>query len=392
MKGKFFLSLVCAAAVCFTAAGLAGCAGNNDSDNTAEPPTEGLEYTLNDDGKSYSVTGIGSATDTKIVISAEYEGKPVTDIGKSAFAENQSITSVTVPDSVTVIKTSAFADCSSLKEVKLSYGLEELWQSVFYNCSALENVVLPDSLMSVGAGCFSDSDGSKLKNFRYTEQEGVLYVGTARNPYHALVGMATKGATTAFTVHKDTKVIATGAFENNRNTLQNIFFPQELTGINVPRSLFNNLLRTGKFNVNSANGYYLGTAPQSGNKGNPYVALIDAASAGFALKDGVKIIAGDGLRANTQNSFATQTEIVIPDGIDSIGEYAFLGFDKLEKITLPSSLTILSRHLFDKCSALTDITFKGTKAQWNAIKKSSNWDVNTADYTIHCTDGDIAKA
>ncbi len=54
----------------------------------AEKPvevTEGLEYSLNDDGESYSVTGIGSASATYIVIAEEYEGKPVTSIGDSGF-------------------------------------------------------------------------------------------------------------------------------------------------------------------------------------------------------------------------------------------------------------------------------------------------------------------
>ena len=37
------------------------------------------------------------------------------------------------------------------------------------------------------------------------------------------------------------------------------------------------------------------------------------------------------------------------------------------------------------------ITYTGTQAQWNAISKGSNWNYNTGSYTIHCTDGDIAK-
>ncbi len=48
------------------------------------PQTEGLEYKLNSDG-TYSVTGIGSCTDSEIYIPYEYNGKAVTAMGESAF-------------------------------------------------------------------------------------------------------------------------------------------------------------------------------------------------------------------------------------------------------------------------------------------------------------------
>lgn len=336
------------------------------------------------DGESYSVTGLGTATDSKIVISAEYEGKPVTDVGQQAFSDCKNITSVTIPDSVTIVRTGAFANCTALKEVKLSSKLEEIWQRVFYNCTVLENLTLPDSLLSVGNASFYDANNGKLPKFKYTEQGGMQYVGTASNPYYALVGMVRTGLYIAADINKDTKVIADGAFDENWETLQAVYFPQELTGINVPRSVFRQLLNGGKFALN--NGCCLGSMPEAGNtqSNHPNVAYIKGATANFP--EGTKIISADGLKG-----FVSQTEIVVPDGVDSLGEYAFMSFKSLERITLPASLTILPRYIFNGCSALTDITYKGTKAQWNAIKKSSRWNANTAEYTVHCADGDISK-
>lgn len=57
-------------------------------------PTAGLKYMLSSDGKSYSVTGIGMATKTDIIIASEYNGKPVTSIGSNAFNDCSNITSV----------------------------------------------------------------------------------------------------------------------------------------------------------------------------------------------------------------------------------------------------------------------------------------------------------
>jgi hypothetical protein len=46
--------------------------------------TEGLEFTLNEDGTEYSVTGY-TGDSTQVVIPAEYNGLPVTSIGYRAF-------------------------------------------------------------------------------------------------------------------------------------------------------------------------------------------------------------------------------------------------------------------------------------------------------------------
>lgn len=43
-------------------------------------------------------------------------------------------------------------------------------------------------------------------------------------------------------------------------------------------------------------------------------------------------------------------------------------------------------------SSLTDIYYEGTIADWKAIKKADEWDYNTGNYTIHCTDGEIKKS
>lgn len=53
-----------------------------------KPATKELNYTLNDDDKSYTVTGISRyVAVTDIVIAAEYNGKPVTGIDNYAFEE-----------------------------------------------------------------------------------------------------------------------------------------------------------------------------------------------------------------------------------------------------------------------------------------------------------------
>ena len=86
------------------------------------------------------------------------------------------------------------------------------------------------------------------------------------------------------------------------------------------------------------------------------------------------------------------TELVIPNGVTRIGSYAFRNCTGLTSITIPNSVTSIWQQAFYGCTGLTSITYTGTKAQWDAINKGSGWNSNTGAYTIHCTDGDIAKS
>lgn len=65
---------------------------------------------------------------------------------------------------------------------------------------------------------------------------------------------------------------------------------------------------------------------------------------------------------------------------------------KVITLTLPKSMRAIYWDAFYDCSSLTSIIFEGTKAEWNALTKYSDWNGNTGAYIVHCTDGDIEKA
>ena len=68
------------------------------------------------------ITGIGTCTDTNINIPATISGYTVVGIASSAFSNNSSLTSVTIPNSVTSISDSAFSGCSSLTTINCGFA------------------------------------------------------------------------------------------------------------------------------------------------------------------------------------------------------------------------------------------------------------------------------
>lgn len=87
-----------------------------------------------------------------------------------------------------------------------------------------------------------------------------------------------------------------------------------------------------------------------------------------------------------------KTSIIPADGsVTSIGDYVFSDCTNLTSITIGNAVTSIRKYAFSYCTSLTSITFQGTMVQWNKIIKGYKWDDNTGNYTIHCTDGDIAK-
>jgi hypothetical protein len=149
-KSLLIMLLVLACLLALTA-----CFGENHTHVfDTEEDSKGLEFRLNADGKSYSVTGIGICNDTDIVIPSVYNGLPVTIIGDYAFLWCDSLTSIEIPDSVTSIGGEAFACCGSLTSIEIPGSVTNIGDYAFYDCNSLTSVVIPDSVTSIGLNAF----------------------------------------------------------------------------------------------------------------------------------------------------------------------------------------------------------------------------------------------
>lgn len=389
---------------------------NGVCDKCGAKPSEGLEYTLNSDGKSYSVSGIGTCTDKNIIIPDTYKSLPVncikndafngcaeltsiaiadsvTSIDYRAFCGCKELTSITIPDSVTSIGSSAFSGCKGLTSIAIPDGVTKIDIATFEGCTGLTSIIIPDSVTSIDDRAFYDC--TELANI--TIPDSVTSLG-----FYTFF-KCTK--LTSITIPNSMTKIGIGAFFGCAG-LTSIMIPESVTSI--CDSAFSGCTGLTNIDVDSKNTYYhsvnnclIETASKKLITGRKNSIIPDDGSvtsignyAFCACKELTSITIPSNVTSIGDCAFSSCEEltiITIPNSVTSMGDYAFIDCKELTGITIPSSVTSIGKGTFSWCTKLEVINFNGTKDQWNAMQKGDGWDKNTGEYVIHCTDGDITK-
>ncbi len=79
----------------------------------------------------------------------------VTSIGAYAFTICYSLSSITIPDSVTSIETYVFNNCYSLSSITIPNSVTSIGAYAFTTCYSLSSIIIPDSVTSIGNYAFN---------------------------------------------------------------------------------------------------------------------------------------------------------------------------------------------------------------------------------------------
>lgn len=134
-----------------------------DTENPTDPPiAETVFYfeslTLMDLGEGFlTVTNVdvNSIINNRVKVPSEHEGYKVRAIDDYAFANQEQLKSVILPDTIDFIGAHAFENCSSMTNFSYQEGVDVIGDYAFAGCVSLEKFTVYSSIDSVGVGCFA---------------------------------------------------------------------------------------------------------------------------------------------------------------------------------------------------------------------------------------------
>jgi len=235
-------------------------------------------------------------------------------IRKWAFRECTNLTSFTIPDQVTTISNCLFYGCSSLTSINIPDGVTTIEGYAFYGCSSLETISLPDGLTTIGGNAFEGC--SNLESF---------------------------------TVPKSVTSIGTSVFKGC----------SKITSINIDAENTNYLSDNGVlYNIDKTT---LVACPK-GNTGSITIpasveSIYKEAFSGCSKLTSLALAEGSALTTIGEYAFqdcAGLTSFTIPDGVSSI-QRAFYGCPSLQSVTIPSSMTTIHTEAFRECTNLSEV-------------------------------------
>lgn len=355
----------------------------SDRDNNTYSGSISVPETVTNNGTEYSVTTIGESAFKGSAVTSVSMPEGITIIGFEAFSGCQNLESVALPESLTTLGIRTFGGCQSLKTIKIPSGVRAIPSSCFNGCSSLESVTIPEGVTSIEGSAFWSCNLNAL-----TLPESLETIGSyafCNNCVLKSVNIPAKVKTiesdafyncglTELVIPEEVQTIDNYAFCNN--PLKKLTLPSTITSIGSGAFLNNYSLQS--ITCNATTPPSLGENAFNHNISTTVKVPLSSIAAyrqaegwknftnyygGEVIADGItyRIDENDAMVAAAE---ATLTEANIPSSVEfegnqypviKINDRVFSGNTNLTSVTLPESLTTLGDRAFDFCCNLESI-------------------------------------
>ena len=269
----------------------------------------------------------------------------VTSIGNFAFFGVTDLTSITIPDSVTSIGHHAFYACDNLTSIKVPDGVTSIGYYTFGRCFSLTNITLPNSVTSIGDYAFSDCN--ELTSIIIPD--GVTAIG--RNAFEGCSSLSsitipdsvTSIGDDAFTSWNKLKIYGVkGSYAEKYAEDNGVPF----VSISDPRDENPEVVDSGRCGKNL-------TWKLTGEAGNMTLTISGIGE----MEDYTSS------RAPWYGYCLSIVKVILPEGLNTIGEYAFDHCSSLTNIDIPNSVMSIGYYAFGYYPNLTICGYSGSYAE-----------------------------
>jgi len=293
----------------------------------------------------------------------------LTEISEYAFEGCNSLISITIPGTVKKIGSWAFSGCTELPQITISEGVTQIGGSAFYGCSSLESVIIEGNVTILNrftfAGC-SSLTSITIPDSVTRIVEGAFRDCSALKSVRIPNGMTTFG----YAVFQDCTAlkriencpVGFGHRELGVSEDCVICERKRLNGgiLIVPDGTLN----IAAWSYSHRRDVYEVVMPKGVN--------VIGESAFYGCSSLTSVTIPEGVRAIGESAFqgcSSLTSITIPEGVRAIGGSAFQGCSSLTSVTIPNSVTEIGGDIFADCRSLTSVTILGdiTEIGWGVF-------------------------
>ncbi len=317
------------------------------STGTTAAPDPLAALTWEEDGTGgIRITAYRWTSETEVEIPALLDGKPVTEIGDSAFRYCYA-DHVSLPETVTRIGKSAFEGCAYLQSAEIPASCEVIGASAFEDCERLESITVPETVREIGAHAF---DGT-----RYYLQRDINYIILGDGILCHWDDSVIDGEAAEITIPGGVKTVGVEVFAE-RETLKTVHIPASVTRIQAGAFRGCKALETVDFAGETldelAADAFADTSWRTGSK-EDFLTLGDVLYAYRGTDTTVQVPAG--IRVIGAGAFAENnafTTLKLTDSVEEIRDAACRGCTSLQVATLGENIRTIGDAAFAGCTTL----------------------------------------